>query len=67
MALYYAFAPLSRRIMPFNTLVDDVLPPQEAEAIAAEAVRLLAERGPLVLNAVDEGIYCLDTAAAPPS
>jgi PAS domain S-box-containing protein len=48
--------------MPFNTRVDDVLPRQEAEAMAAEAVRLLAERGPLVLNAVDEGIYCLDTA-----
>lgn len=48
--------------MPYNSQVDDVLPPQEAEAIAAEAVRLLAERGPLVLNAVDEGIYCLDTA-----
>ncbi len=30
--------------------------------MAAEAVRLLSERGPLVLNAVDEGIYCLDAA-----
>lgn len=35
---------------------------QDAQAVAAEAIRLLADRGPLVLNAVDEGIYCLDAA-----
>ena len=52
----------SHASMPINTRSDNVLPQQEAEAIAAEAVRLLAERGPLVLNAVDEGIYCLDMA-----
>lgn len=48
--------------MRFSTQVEDAIPSQEAEAIAAEAVRLIAERAPLVLNAVDEGIYCLDTA-----
>jgi PAS domain S-box-containing protein len=46
--------------MPLNAPVDSVLPPQDAETVASEAIRLLAERGPLVLNAVDEGIYCLD-------
>jgi PAS domain S-box-containing protein len=33
----------------------------EAEEVAAEAVRLLSERAEVVLNAVDEGIYCLDS------
>lgn len=32
------------------------------EDVAAEAVRLLGQRGELILNAVDDGIYCLDAA-----
>lgn len=34
----------------------------DVERVAAEAVRLLSQQGMLVLNAVDEGIYCLDAA-----
>ena len=33
-----------------------------AEDLAAEAARLLGRRGELILNAVDDGIYCLDAA-----
>lgn len=38
------------------------LTPLEIEAIASDALRLMSQRGDLVLNAVDEGIYCLDAA-----
>ncbi|GAC1515614.1 MAG: hypothetical protein NVS1B4_06800 [Gemmatimonadaceae bacterium] len=34
--------------------------PAQADAQAAEAVRLISQLGSAVLNAVDEGIYCLD-------
>ena len=32
------------------------------EDASTEAVRLLNQRGELVLNAVDDGIYCLDSS-----
>ena len=34
----------------------------DVEEVVAEAVRLLGQRGELILNAVDDGIYCLDAA-----
>jgi PAS domain S-box-containing protein len=34
----------------------------EAESLAASALRLIRERAPDVLNAIDDGIYCLDPA-----
>ncbi len=48
--------------MPTGQTSDQVLSKDEVEQFASEAVRLLSQRGELVLNAVDEGIYCLDSA-----
>lgn len=48
--------------MSTRQIPDQPLPKEEAEQVTAEAVRLLSQRGELVLNAVDEGIYCLDAA-----
>src|SRR6476469_2055797 len=41
---------------PLSATADD------AESLAASALRLIRERAPDVLNAVDDGIYCLDRA-----
>jgi PAS domain S-box-containing protein len=41
-------------------LVPEAIPTAQAEEITAEALRLISERSELVLNAVDEGVYCLD-------
>ena len=48
--------------MPFSSQENEIIRAKEADEIAADAIRLLAERAPLILNAVDEGIYCLDPA-----
>ena len=40
---------------PVNTVTNE-----QFDRVSAEAVRLFSERGQMVLNAVDEGIYCLD-------
>jgi PAS domain S-box-containing protein len=54
-------APVPRRIVgnmhpPLST------PPVAADPVVADALRLIRERAPDVLNAIDDGIYCLDPA-----
>lgn len=44
-----------------NDKQERTLSTQEMEQVAGEASRLMSTRGDIVLNAVDEGIYCLDT------
>ncbi|MEO5816733.1 MAG: PAS domain S-box protein [Gemmatimonadaceae bacterium] len=41
---------------------DSLGTPSGVEDVAADAVRLLSQRGEMVLNAVDDGIYCLDAS-----